>query len=161
MIRNAKSTLLACKLRIIPHSFKSNMNWEKVSFCFIMLFNPPRLMCQLFLTHESRIRSYPTPNTISDMELNHTRAAKVSSQFVVFQKLIIKTAGRYIISTMYLGKISTYHEFVLQEVSLIINTIKCNKQPRTMARIWLPHTHVLFTPEKKTNRKSLRQRFRN
>ena len=92
-------------------------------------------MCQLFLTHESRIRSYPTPNTISDMELNHTRAAKVSSQFVVFQTPIIKTAVKYIISTVYLGTKSTYHEFVLQEVPLIINTIKCNKQPRTMARI--------------------------
>ena len=149
MIRNAKTTLLACKLRIIPHFLKSNMNWEKVSVCLIMFFNLPTSMCQLFLIHESRIRSYPTPNTISDMELNHTRAAKVSSQFVVFQTPIIKTTVRYIISTTHLRKISTYHEFVLQEVSLIINTIKCNKQPRTMARIWLPHTHVLFTPEKK------------
>ena len=148
MIRNAKTTLLACKLRIIPHFLKLNMNSEKVSVCLNMLFNLPRLMCQLFLIHKSRIRSYPTPNTISDMELNHTRAAKVSSQFVVFQTPIIKTAVKYIISTVYLGTKSTYHEFVLQEVPLIINTIKCNKQPRTMARIWLPHTHVLFTPEK-------------
>lgn len=137
------------------------MNWEKVSVCHIMLCNLPRSMCQLFLIHESRIRSYPTPNTISDMELNHTRAAKVSSQSVVFQTPIIETTGRYIISTMYLSTISTYHEFVLQEVPLIINTIKCNKQPRTMARIWLPHSHVLFPPDKKTNRKFLRQPFRN
>ena len=135
MIRNAKTTLLACKLRIIPHFLKLNMNSEKESVCLNMLFNLPRLMCQLFLIHESRIRSYPTPNTISDMELNHTRAAKVSSQFVVFQTPIIKTAVKYIISTVYLGTKSTYHEFVLQEVPLIINTIKCNKQPRTMARI--------------------------